>query len=714
MPTTIETLQSEIQRYRRIEEELNLLLATTRAISEAADSDEALKTVLEKICVATGWDIGEAWLPARDGEILRRAHAWHRVDPDLEAFSRWSETVTYDRGVGLMGRVWTSGRTQWISNIAVRPAGAFVRGKAAVQRGLKAVLALPVVSEDEVLAVLAFFLRAVREEDRRTVDIVTAVVGQLGPVLRCKQVEKALLEHERRLHAIFNQTSLFVGLLTPEGIVLEANETALRFRKIGLADVKGRPFWETPWWDISTETQDRLKAAIAEAARGHFVRYEVDLRGAGGEVATFDFSLKPINDDAGRAILIIPEGRDITERKRMELELREAKAGLDSLVEERTRELTRANEKLRLEAAERRRIIEELSKSEERYRAMIETTQDAVVSIDRHGRVVLFNNAAERIFGYARLEIQGKKVNLLMAEPYATEHDGYIKRYEETGEQRAIGRIRTVEARRKNGEIFPIELSVAEIATGEEVRYTAFIRDISEKTRLQEKLVENNRLAAVGATAARLAHEIGNPLNGMLMATQLLERRLAVPEERDNPAIRSTLRGLKDEMRRLSHLLDDFRSFSRQEKYRLTPIALAAVADELCALEASSYAAAGIRVEQFFPTDLPLVLADRDKLKQALLNLCKNATEAMPDGGTLTLRAHADGKEVILEVADTGAGIPPELNIFEPFTTTKPSGTGLGLMIARQIVAAHSGRLSYTSELGKGTIFYVDLPQAPI
>ena len=127
------------------------------------------------------------------------------------------------------------------------------------------------------------------------------------------------------------------------------------------------------------------------------------------------------------------------------------------------------------------RDISEVRRGQAWLQSLIETTQDAVLSIDRQGCIVLFNPAAERIFGYTRHEVSGQKVNMLMAEPYATEHDEYIARYEKTGEARAIGRIRTVMARRKNGELFPIELSVTEIAVDKEVHYAAFIRDISEK-----------------------------------------------------------------------------------------------------------------------------------------------------------------------------------------------------------------------------------------
>jgi two-component system sensor kinase FixL len=355
--------------------------------------------------------------------------------------------------------------------------------------------------------------------------------------------------------------------------------------------------------------------------------------------------------------------------------------------------------------------IQEREKAEHWLHSLIETTQDAIVSIDRQGRVVLFNPAAERVFGYTKNEIQGRKVNILMAEPYASEHDSYIARYEKTREAHAIGRIRTVAARRKSGAIFPIELSVAEVSTGDEVRYAALIRDISEKTLLQQQLVDSERLAVAGMTAAKLAHEIANPLNGMYVTIQLLEKKIEQAVG-DDDAIKSLLQRLAGEVERLNHLLHDFSDISRRETYALAPVNIAELVAEVVEIEADAFEQRGVRVEQSFPKNLPMVRGDRDRLMQALLNLCKNAFEAMPGGGLLILRGHCMGDEVVVEVVDSGEGIPEGLDIFEPFITTKSTGTGLGMMIVRQIIAAHSGRLSYSSEPGKGTTFEIGLPIA--
>jgi two-component system, cell cycle sensor histidine kinase and response regulator CckA len=361
------------------------------------------------------------------------------------------------------------------------------------------------------------------------------------------------------------------------------------------------------------------------------------------------------------------------------------------------------------EMIERRQSEETLSRSDSWLRSLIATTQDAVVSIDRRGCVVLFNPAAERIFGYGAEEIAGKKVNQLMAEPYASEHDSYIVRYERTGEARAIGQIRTVIAKRKNGEQFPIELSVTEIDVDEDVHYAAFIRDISEKSELQARLVENERLAAIGMTAAKIAHELNNPLNGMSLTVQLLEQRLARQSNPDSQAA-ATVKRLKNEISRLNQLAGEFRTISRKEKYDFRRASLARIIEDLINLQASHLAERGIEIESLVPRDLPAVSVDTDKMKQALLNLIKNSAEAMPNGGKITFEGFSTDDAVVLEIADTGTGIPLDIDAFEPFATTKKSGTGLGLFIVRQIVTAHRGKISYRSRPGVGTTFRIDLP----
>lgn len=338
---------------------------------------------------------------------------------------------------------------------------------------------------------------------------------------------------------------------------------------------------------------------------------------------------------------------------------------------------------------------------------MVNATQDAVVAIDTERRIDLFNPGAERIFGYSAQETFGQKVNVLMDTPYASEHDGYVDRYERTGEAHAIGRIRIVSGRRKNGETFPMELSVAKVSLRAGVRYVALIRDVSEWVRLQNDLLQAERLATLGATAAMLAHEVGNPLNGISLNMQLLERRLSRSGATADGTVSALLSTVNADIERLSRLLSEVRSYSRHLQLELRRTRLHHVVEDVLRLQVLG---GHIQVERSLGATLPDIVADADKLKQVFLNLFKNAVEAMPGGGVLTIRGESGEHDVLVQVIDTGSGIAEGLDPFQPFRTTKREGTGLGLSIVKEIVAAHGGTLTYASLVGQGTTFNLTLP----
>lgn len=345
------------------------------------------------------------------------------------------------------------------------------------------------------------------------------------------------------------------------------------------------------------------------------------------------------------------------------------------------------------------------------YAQLLATTRDAVVCIGQDGCIVLFNAAAEQMFGYTAEQILGEKVTVLMAEPYASEHEAYVARYEQTGRAHAIGRIRSVAARRASGELFPIELSVTEVDLGATARYGAFIRDITDKVDLQERLLERERLAAIGTTAASFAHEIGNPLNSMYMHAQLLERRLTRQSPPVDPRLHQSVAALLGETQRLSHLLDEFRALARRHRISVVPTDLSSLVHDVLSTQTPTLNARGIRVERSLPEALRASFIDAEKIRQVLINLIKNAADSMPEGGRLCLHVAESDAHVRIEVRDTGGGIPAGLDIFEPFVTSKPEGTGLGLPVALQIVQAHGGTVHHEPNPKGGTTFVVELPR---
>lgn len=476
-------------------------------------------------------------------------------------------------------------------------------------------------------------------------------------------------EKARRWERVFEQAEFGLAHSTvTDNVILEVNSSFARQRGYTREELKGQSLLAV----YPPDVHDELREKLVEIDRtGHLVFESVHQRKDGTRFPVL-MEVDVIRDAKGDPVSRVAYALDITE-------LRQAQ--------------------------------EEIKRNAEWLKSVIATTQDAVMSIDRQARVVLFNPAAEKMFGYASNEIVGKKVNILMADPYASEHDEYIARYERTKVAHAIGAVRTVMAKRKTGEPFPIEISVAEIVTDQQVPYVAIIRDISENSRLQAQLVETERLAAIGSTAAKLGHEIANPLNGMSLGIELLEKRIAKQANSPDPELGKSIKRLKNEISNLRQVVGQFRNISRKEKYNFEPALLTELVREVVEFERPYFEQISIEVEARLPADFPPCNIDRAKMTQVLINLLKNAAESMPSGGKITIDANALERTVSVEIADTGTGIPLGFDPFEPFVTTKKDGTGIGLFISRQIVAAHHGRLSCQSRADQGTTFRIELPR---
>ena len=351
---------------------------------------------------------------------------------------------------------------------------------------------------------------------------------------------------------------------------------------------------------------------------------------------------------------------------------------------------------------------EELRREKDFAQKLVETAHVIILVLDKEGRIVQYNPFMEKVSGYRLEEVRGKDwFSIFLPESDRSRIRELFLRVLSETDKGGINPILT-----KGGEERLIEWSCTTLkdSANNSIGVLCLGQDITEKAKLQEQLVEKERLAAMSITTAKLIHEIGNPLNGMSLTLTLLERHLSVVKEQDS-RVKSSIDKLLKEISRLSQLIYEFKSFAGSERYVFKPTSLAAVAAEVVDLEGPNYASRGIQVEQAIPEDLPSIMADADKIKQVVLNLCKNAVEAMPEGGTLTVRGSHSEENVTLEIVDTGVGVPSTVDIFTPFTTTKTSGSGLGLMIVRQIISMHKGQLSHSRERDKETVFRLTLPR---
>lgn len=360
-----------------------------------------------------------------------------------------------------------------------------------------------------------------------------------------------------------------------------------------------------------------------------------------------------------------------------------------------------------------------LQLSELRWQAILDTARDAIICIDEAANVTLFNRAAEAIFGYAPAEVLGRNVRMLMPEPYRAEHDGYLATYRATGVPKAIGRIREVQACRKNGETFPIELSVSEARVADQVIYSAIIRDMSDRRAMEVELEgarrlaeQRERLADIGAITARIVHDLGNPLAGLSMQAQLIHRRVSRTPDRPSRDLSAPAERIVSEVRRLDGLIKDFLDFARQQRLDLGTVVLPSLLQRVVDLWQPVAAARGITITLSVAADVPPLTADEDKLRRVLDNLVKNAVEAIADGpGRVDVSVEPAAEDRIrIAVSDTGEGVPESVEVFRLFETTKRDGSGLGLPIAKQIVVAHGGHIGFERRRPTGTTFYVDLP----
>jgi len=332
--------------------------------------------------------------------------------------------------------------------------------------------------------------------------------------------------------------------------------------------------------------------------------------------------------------------------------------------------------------------------------------------------MTVFNRAAETMFGYQASDVLGQNVGVLMGSPYREEHDRYLARYQAAGGPRVIGRVREVLARRKNGEIFPIELSVSEARVEDQVIYSAFIRDVSERCAMERELVEARRLAGqrerladIGAITARIVHDLGNPLAGLSMQAQLIARRVSRDPDRPARDLAKPAERIVSEVKRLDGLIKDFLDFARQQRMDLRRVAVGGFVERAIELWRPVAAARDVVLAVDVAPDVGDIAADEDKLRRVLDNLVKNAIEAVDHGpGRVVVRAERRGDQVRITVADTGAGVAEGVEIFRLFESTKRDGTGLGLPIAKQIVLAHGGTIGFERREPVGTVFHVDLP----
>ncbi len=473
-----------------------------------------------------------------------------------------------------------------------------------------------------------------------------------------------------------------VLVLDLEGRIVLMNEACQVLTGREQSEVRGRQIWDCL---VPPDEAAAMKDSVAELLRGHSVGAQsCSLIHRSGDRRRVSWSHTLVRDSGGKPQLLICTGADLS-----------------------------------LETAARA----DAEERQARLRAILESAVDAIITINDGGVIESLNPAAEQLFGYPAAEMIGHNISLLMPEPDRSAHDGYIRRYLDTGQRRIIGTGREVTARRKDGSTFPAGLSVSEVVFDGRRLFTGIIHDNSARRAAEEQLHHAQKMEAVGQLTGGIAHDFNNLLTVVIGNLEMLEARVADDKSR------SLVRQAEEAAELGAELIDRLLTFARRRS--LEPQSLD-LNELILGLDDILRRALGeaIDVSIVLSPGLWQLRSDPGQLESAILNLCLNARDVLGDGGRVTIEtanAEVDGAAVAgdpevspgsyvrLSVSDDGPGMAPEVQAraFEPFFTTKELGvgTGLGLSMVYGFARQSGGFVTIKSETGQGTTVSLFLPR---
>ncbi|HUL36379.1 MAG TPA: PAS domain S-box protein [Thermodesulfobacteriota bacterium] len=490
-----------------------------------------------------------------------------------------------------------------------------------------------------------------------------------------KKFEKDLKDSEEKYRNLFEQVRHGLFISTKEGRFLDCNQAMWgvlgyqskeEFLKIDITK------------DLYANPEDRKTFQELVESQGFVKDFEVEWKKKNGEKVTVLNTAIAKKDEKGMVIGYEGIKIDISDRKRMEKELKEANEFLMNL---------------------------------------IESSVDGIIVTDMKGDIVIFNKGAEDLLGYKSEEVVGRmNIRSIYQLGVAKEVMDKLRSPEFGG----VGKLTSfpILHRRKDGELVEGDLSASIIydERGNEIGSVGIFKDLRERLRIerelqkmQEALLQSEKLAAMGRLTSQIAHELNNPIYGIMNTLELLKTEIP-PESKRRKILELSL----SEIQRLSEMLRNMLSFSKPEEEARKRINLNDLLEGILLMMERQLRESNIRVVSELDHKIPEVMASTNQMRQVMLNMFKNAKEAMPNGGTLTVRTAKEDQKVSVHIQDTGVGIPEEIRnkIFEAFFTTKQKvkGVGLGLSVCYGIIKDHGGDIKVESQEGKGTTFAISLP----
>ncbi|HKB91278.1 MAG TPA: ATP-binding protein [Opitutaceae bacterium] len=363
----------------------------------------------------------------------------------------------------------------------------------------------------------------------------------------------------------------------------------------------------------------------------------------------------------------------------------------------------------RLDSVNLNNLVQRLARERGLFETVFNTIQEGILVINSDGEVEYGNEAAGRLIGLRESELVGATLWRLVPGLRASLEDSL----RDPEQSPVVAReIELTYPQPRFVRLYLVPFAGEGSLAGQ--HFAVILTDITKDKLTTEELIENERVNSILLLAAGVAHELGNPLNSLTIHLQLIERKLKkLKSSKDTESVAESIRVCEEEVKRLDGIIRNFLEAIRPRPPNLADTNLVEVLAEVLRFQTQELDNRGIRVEVETPSSLPIVLADRDQLKQVFFNLIKNAMEAMQPGGKLHIKSQADDESIYLRFGDTGSGIRQEdlARIFEPYHTTKQNGHGLGLMIVQRIMREHGGQVGVESKEGVGTSITLQFPQ---
>jgi PAS domain S-box-containing protein len=509
---------------------------------------------------------------------------------------------------------------------------------------------------------------------------IIGIVGVNRDITERRRMEEALRESESRYRALFDNASDAILIHDIGGKFLEANHVACE--RLGYSHEELLQM--TPENINSPEYAAHVAERVEDLRKRGHAFFEIAHMRKDGTVIPIELSSRIIEYEGKPAVLSI--ARDITERKRMEEQLRRYSTSLEQLVAERTGKL---------------------AESERRFRELAELLPQVVFEIDDEGNLTFLNHAGFSSTGYGEDDLRRGLSAFQMFVP--GEHDRAKQKIGKllSGEKVSSDEYTVL---RKDGSTFPaIVYAAAVMRENRVVGVRGIVVDITERKRLEAELSEAQRLATIGETAAMVGHDLRNPLQATTGTLYLARGLLKSEKAEERKEAVELLYTLDDQISYMDKIVSDLQSYA-------DPVEVEPVETNLSNLIQDTVSSAkipeNIEITVVAPVDLARATVDPVLLKRVLTNLTMNAVQAMPKGGKLVIECSKKDRSLGVTVRDTGEGVAPENleKIFNPFFTTKAKGQGLGLAVCKRLIEAQSGTITLKSELGKGSTFTVEIP----